>query len=137
MPKKMLFGTIVILCITIWLLSFLDVLGDAHELEGNLIAVHGEKLDGAAIITIRKTHKKDPFTRRNQIYTGPVDIAIVPLAKNQEEQIMHAANLFFHKVFFTFEPIQVESFAAPFGEGELVLAFQTEKKTMTMILRLE
>jgi len=132
-PGAILFGTIIILCVMMLLLSFFGYIGDSHELDGNILSVKGIKYEGTVIIEIRKTLKKDKFARRINPYTGTVNIAVFLPVKSGQEQSQH--DIFYHKIFFTNEQEEYYRFAVPFNQSDLALVFQTEKKTLNLTVQ--
>ena len=134
-PNAMLFGTIVFLCVLMFMLSIFGFTGDSRELDGYVLSVKGKKYEGAALIDVRKTPRKDKFARRLQPYTGPVEIAVFPSAKKGAEQSQQPTDVFFHKIFFTNDQEEQYLFTVPFEQNELGFVFRTEKKTLTMTVQ--
>jgi hypothetical protein len=134
-PNAMLFGTIVFLCVLMLILSFFGFTGDSRELEGNIISIKGKKYEGTVIIEIKKTIRKDKIARSIKAYTGPVSIAVFPAVKSGAEQNQQPADVFFHKIFFSNEQEEHYRFSVPFGQNELALVFQTEKKTLSLTMK--
>jgi hypothetical protein len=129
----MLFGTIVLLCIMMLLLSFFGFTGDSRELDGNILSVKGKNYEGTVIIEVGKKPRKDKFARSVKLYTGPVNIAVFPPAKTGREQSQH--DIFYHKIFFTNESEEYYRFSVPFDQSELTIIFQTEKKALSMTVK--
>jgi hypothetical protein len=131
-PGAMLFGTIMFLCALMLAFSYFGLTGDSRELDGNIISVKIKKYEGTALIEVRKTHRKDRFARGIKAYTGAVDIAVFLPAKPGEEQSRQAADIFYHRIFFTNEQEEHYSFTVPFEQSELAFIFRTEKKSLSM-----
>jgi hypothetical protein len=135
-PRKILFFSIVLLCLMIWLLAFLGYFDSSYTLDGNKIKVSAAVVEGATILVINKTVKnknKDP-------YTGAVDIAVsvpVPLQDDAQSQIEINFPVFSHRVFFTLEKEERYSFSVPFDSGELLLVLQTEKESQKIKLKVQ
>jgi hypothetical protein len=136
-PNLMLFGTIVVLCLLIWILTALGVVDNSVVMEGNELSVQGINYEGTAIISLKKTQKKKSLTRRSEAYTGAVNIAILPVIKPDTEQAQLTVNTFYNKIFFTHEPVEQYRFVVPFDQDELAIIIQTEKNTISMTVRPE
>jgi hypothetical protein len=134
-PGAMLFGTIIFLCILMLSLSYFGLAGDSRDLDGNLISVNGRMYEGTVVIEVKKKPRKDKFSRGVKAYTGPVDIAVFPAVKQGQEQSLQAADIFRHRIFLTNEQEENYRFTVPFGQGELALILQTEKKTISMTIK--
>jgi hypothetical protein len=133
--NTMLFGTIIFLCALMLLFSYFGISGDSRELDGNILSVKGINYDGTVLIEVRKTHRKDRFARSIKPYIGAVEIAVFLPAKSGQEQSQQPTAVFRHKIFFTNEQEEYYRFAVPFDQSELALIFQTEKKTLNMIIK--
>jgi hypothetical protein len=132
-PKTMLFGTIIVICLMIFVLSKFGMTGDSRELDGNIISIQAKKYNGTVIIEVKKTPGKD----KNSVnaYTGAVNIAVFPPAKTGIEQDQQPTDIFYHRIFFTNEQEEHYSFTVPFDQSELSLIFQTEKKTVNLTIK--
>jgi len=135
-PNAMLFGTIFFLCAVILLLSYFGATGDSRELDGNILSIKGKKYEGTVLIEVRKTHRKDRFARSIKPYTGAVDVAVFLPAKSGQEQSQQPTNIFRHRIFFTNEQEEHYFFTVPFAQSELALIFQTEKKTLSLTMKI-
>jgi len=131
-PGAMLFGTIIILCVVMLMLSFFGFTGDSRQLDGNIVSVEGKRYEGAILIDVRKTHRKDKIARSLKPYTGAVDIAAFPTAKKGSEQNLQTENIFYHRIFFTNEPEEHYRFTVPFEQSELTFLFKTEKTSLSL-----
>ena len=124
-PKAMTFISIVIMCLAIFVLSVLGYTSDSHDFDGNLLTVQAIKFEGAVIVALKKTIKKNIVGRRVTAYTGAVNIAVtapdVPLE-----------DVFYHRVFFSLEPEEQYRFSVPFDSDYLMFILQTEKKTLNV-----
>jgi len=136
-PGAMLFGTIIILCVVMLMLSFFGFTGDSRELDGNIISVKGKKYGETVLIDVRKAHRKDKIARSIKAYTGAVDIAVFPPAKSGAKQNPPDTDIFYHRIFFTNEQEEHYGFTVPFAPGELAFIFMTEKKTLHLTIKPE
>jgi hypothetical protein len=130
-PRAFLFYTIVVLCITIFILSSLDLIGNTHSLDGNQLSIQAIRFEDMIIVAIKKTARKTLLTRLNPIYTGAVDIAVLPAGDLRME------NAFFHRIFFTVEQTEHYRFVIPFDTDELQFVIQTEKRKLTVKIKPE
>jgi len=121
-PRATLFISILVLCVAIFMLSILGYFDKSYSLDGNKIEITGTKFEGVTIVVVKKTLKKG----LSSSYTGAVDIAVSPVAGSEEEEFP----VFYHRVFFSMEPVEEYRFAAPFDSPELLMALQTEKNTL-------
>jgi len=133
-PNAMLFGTIILLCVLMFMLSIFGFTGDSRELDGNILSVKGKNYEGTIIIEVKKTPRKDKIARHINAYTGAVDVAVFPVAKKDQEQSQQAANIFYHKIFFTNDQEEHYLFTVPFEQSELGFIFRTEKKTLSLTI---
>jgi hypothetical protein len=134
-PNAMLFGTIIFLCVMMLMLSIFGLTGDSRELDGNILSVKGKKYEGTVLIEVRKTPRKDKFASHIQAYTGAVEIAVFPAAKQGLEQGQQSTDVFFHKIFFTNDQEEHYLFTVPFDQSELSFVFRTEKKTLGLTIK--
>ncbi|MDR0401291.1 MAG: hypothetical protein LBH51_10190 [Treponema sp.] len=83
---------------------------------GNRIAVTADQYDGATVITLKKTRR-----RNGMAYTGPLDIAVFPQAKDDSGPAAYPSHI-------NLGPQAVEEFhfSVPFGETELVVEISHE-----------
>jgi len=137
-PLAMMFGSIIIACILILIISALGLAGSSYNLDGNRLFLQAIQYEGATIMVVKKTISKDIFTRLSSAdpaYTGAVDIAVQPVIKAAADQ--EPQSVFYHKIFFTFEPEEVYRFSVPFDTKELAVVFNTEKKTLGVTVKAE
>jgi len=134
-PNAMLFGTIVLLCLMMLMLSLFGFTGDSRELDGNILSVKAKKYEGAIIVDVRKVPRKDKIASHMNAYTGAVDVAVFPAAKKGIEQSQQAANIFYHRIFFTNDQEEHYLFTVPFEQSELGFIFRTEKKTLSLTVK--
>lgn len=125
-PRRMLFGTIVILCIVILIFSATGLFNKTYSLEGNKLDIRGTGYEGTAIIVIRKTVNKAPA------YTGAVDIAVSPVAPQDEEY-----PVFYHRIFFTLEQDEEYRFVIPFDSPQIAMVLQTEKNSLKITVKVD
>ncbi len=137
-PMAMMFGSIIIACILILIISALGLAGSSYSLDGNRLFLQAIQYEGATIVVVKKTIPKDILTRLSFAaapYTGAVDIAVQPVIKAAADQESQA--VFYHKIFFTFEPEEIYRFSVPFDAGELAVIFKTEQKTLGVTVKAE
>jgi hypothetical protein len=140
-PLAMLFFSIIIICVFIVALSLLGFTGADYMLDGNNISIRAIRFEGAIIMAVDKSTKKssglDRFSRSAPPYTGAVDIAVQPLLKEGEVGAEVPEDIFFHKIFFTFEPQEYYRFAVPFDTDELAVVFRSETKSLQLTVKAE
>jgi len=144
-PLAMLFFSIIILCVFIVALSLLGVTGTNYTLEGNHLSIQAIRFEGATIIAVDKSTTKgsilDRFSRSAAPYTGAVDIAVQPVLKDGDAEAGTRGevpeNLYFHKIFFTFEPQEYYRFSVPFDTDELAVVLRTETKSLRLTVKAE
>jgi hypothetical protein len=96
---------------------------NSYTLDGNKVEISGTKFEDVVIVVLKKTVKKG--ASRSNAYSGAVDVAVSPLASGNEE-----FPVFYHRVFFTMEPVEEYRFAVPFDSPELLMVLQTEKNSI-------
>jgi hypothetical protein len=137
----MLFFSIIIICVIIVALSLLGFTGADEMLDGNNISIQAIRFEGAIVMAVDKSTKKssglDRFSRSAPPYTGAVDIAVQPVLKSGEVQSEVPEDLFFHKIFFTFEPLEYYRFSVPFDTDELAVVLRTETKALRLTIKVE
>jgi hypothetical protein len=125
-PRAMIFFFIILLCGIIIIFSILGYFDKSFKLEGNKLEISGTVFEGTTIITLRKT-----ITGKLQVYTGAVDIGVSEPAETDEYSV------FYHRIFFTFEPEEGYRFAVPFDSPELLIVLQTEKTSLKIKIESE
>ena len=120
-PKAMMFISIVVLCLILFVMSSLDLIGNSWRLEGNILSIEAINLEGAIMVSITKTIRSNILSYFTTAYTGEVNIAVLAAADT------HAENIYHYRFLFTPEQEQVESFAVPFDTDELLLVFHTDR----------
>jgi hypothetical protein len=128
-PRAMMFGSIMMICAAMMILSLFGYTGDTYELEGNRISVQAERYEGALMVALKKTVKKSG-EGPDHAYTGAVDLAAAPAARSGED-----TPVFYHRIFFSRDPVEEYRFSVPFDSNELVLVIKTEKKTLNVTLK--
>jgi len=140
-PLAMMFFSIIIICVMIVALSLLGFTGADYTLDGNNISIQAIRFEGAIVMAVDKSIKKskglDRFSNTALPYTGAVDIAVQPILKDGEVQDEVPRDLFFHKIFFTFEPQEYYRFSVPFDTDELAVVLRTETKTLRLTVKAE
>jgi len=129
-----MFYSIIVACLLILAISFLGIVGDTFDLDGNRLTVQAIRYEETVIVALRKTVRKGALALLSKPYNGAVNIAVAPAAKTGQQP---RDDIFFHRIFFTAEPQEFYRFALPFDSEELVLVFQTEKKTLDVRVKPE
>jgi len=129
-PKSMMFASIVIMCLAILIMSIFGFAGTSLNLEGNMLAIQAIRYEGAVIVAIKKSVKKDFRSRFTEPYTGAVNIAVAVSNTRPED-------VFYHRIFFTTDPLESYRFSVPFDSEELVFVIQSEKKTINTKIKPE
>jgi len=135
----MMFISIVIISVFMLAISLLGLVGDSYDLDGNQISIQALRYEGIIIVTVNKTVKKTGlarFSRSDPAYTGAVDIAVQP-AMTGADHGWQPTDIFYHRIFFTFEPEENYRFSVPFDVEELALVFKSETKTLSLKLKAE
>ncbi|GBU29092.1 hypothetical protein R84B8_02656 [Treponema sp. R8-4-B8] len=127
-PRKILFFSIIVICVMIWLLGLLGYFDSSYTLDGNKLKISASLFEGTTIVVINKTVKnKNP-------YTGAVDVAVsVPISVQGGVPVQTDKNnypVFYHKIFFSLEKEEQYSLAVPFESQELLMVLQTEKYSL-------
>jgi len=129
-PRATVFFTIIFMCAAIIIVSIVTKTGGAYSLEGNRIEVSGTRFEGATIVVLTKTVKKNAVNA----YTGAVDVAVsYPVDGGANSANSGAGEdypVFYHRVFFSMETVEEYRFAVPFDAPEQILILQTEKNTL-------
>ena len=140
-PLAIMFFSIIVICIVIVLISALGFTGAGYMLDGNNISIQALRFEGAVIMAVDKSTRKssglDRFSRSAPPYTGAVDIAVQPLLKDGEAGAEVPEDLFFHKIFFTLEPVEYYRFSIPFDADELAVVLRTETKSLRLTVKAE
>ena len=128
-PRKIMFFTIILMCVLIWLFSFLGFISSPRNLDGNLVNVSASFYENTTIVVINKK------SRGWNAYTGAVDMAVsVPFPEQDESdaQSKSAVPIFYHRIFFSQEKQERYSLAVPFESDELLIVLQTEKNSIKL-----
>ena len=128
-PRKIMFFTIILMCVLIWLFSFLGFITSPRNLDGNMVNVSASFYEDTTIVVINKKLKG------MDAYTGAVDVAVsVPLPELAESdaQSESAVPIFYHRIFFSQEKQERYSLAVPFESEELLIVLQTEKNSIKL-----
>jgi len=128
-PNAILFGTILILSISLIFLALTGYLDTNYTIDGNRLYIGAVRFEGTSIVTLRKTLDKG----NTKAYSGAVDIAVAPAVQAGEEEYP----VFYHRVFFSLQQEEEYRFAVPFDPAELVLVLQTEKSTLKAKIKTE
>jgi len=128
-PNAILFGTILILSISLIFIALTGYLDTNYTIDGNRLYIGAVRYEGTSIVTLKKTLDKG----NAKAYSGAVDIAVAPAAQAAEEDYP----VFYHRVFFSMEREEEYRFAVPFDPAELVLVLQTEKSTLKAKIKTE
>jgi hypothetical protein len=130
-PRATVFFTIILVCVAIIIVTLVNKTGGVYSLAGNSIAITGTRFEGATIVVLTKTVKKNA----GNAYTGAVDIAVsypVDTVVNNGAVYSDGENypVFYHRIFFSMEPVEEYRFAVPFDTPEQLLILQTERNTL-------
>jgi len=130
-PRATVFFTIIFMCAVIIIVSIVTKTGGAYSLEGNRIEVSGTRFEGATIVVLTKTVKKNA----GHAYTGAVDVAVsYPVGGGANGVVSNGGDedypVFYHRIFFSMETVEEYRFAVPFDAPEQLLILQTEKNTL-------
>jgi hypothetical protein len=139
-PLAMMFATVVVASLLILVISVLGLASNSHNLDGNQVSIQAIRYEGATIMIVKKTVRKSVLGRVSNLgpaYSGAVDIAVQPLIKPGADGDLSSEDIFYHKIFFTFEPEESYRFTVPFDSGELALVLKTEKKTIGLTVKTE
>ena len=120
-PRAILFYTIIVMCLIIYMFSRFGLLGSTHNLGGNEISIQAIQYEETVIMALRKSVRRTAVSFFNQAYTGAVTIVVMP-AEDAQAEIA-----FYHRIFFTDNDEEQFSFAVPFNDVELLVAFETER----------
>jgi len=134
-PRATLFFTIILISVFIIIVSIVTRIGGSYSLEGNRIDITGTRFEGATIVVLTKTVKKNS----GNAYTGAVDIASSPVSGASSSGVSSNGDsssggedspVFYHRIFFSMEPREEYRFAVPFDSPEQLLILQTEKSAL-------
>jgi hypothetical protein len=140
-PLAIMFFTIIVVCILLVVISALGFVGTEYTLDGNRLSIQAIRFEGTIIMVINKSTQKngvlDRFSRSAPPYAGAVDIAVQPVLKDGEVQGEVPQDLFFYKIFFTFEPQENYRFSLPFDTDELAVVLRNETNTLRLTVKVE
>jgi len=131
-PRATVFFTIILICAVLIIISITNRTGGVYSLEGNRIEITGTRFEGATIVVLRKTVKKNSVNA----YTGAVDVAVTCPESAAGGNDGGAAGgdedspVFTHRIFFSMETVEEYRFAVPFDSPEQLLILQTEKSAL-------
>jgi hypothetical protein len=126
-PRATVFFTIILVCVAIIIVTLVNKTGGVYSLDGNGIVISGTRFEGATIVVLTKTVKKNAANA----YTGAVDIAVsIPVNNGGGAANSEDYPVFYHRIFFSMEPIEEYRFAVPFDSPEQLLILQTERNTL-------
>ncbi|MDR2478612.1 MAG: hypothetical protein LBD48_04785 [Treponema sp.] len=134
-PRMMMFGSIVLICAAIMVLSVFGYTGSSWDFDGNQLTIQALKYEDTVIVALKKNIKKSLFGFTASAYTGAVNIAVMPAGMDSGTE--QPGGIFYHRVFFTLEEREDYRFAVPFDDDELVLVLQTERKTLSVKIKPE
>jgi hypothetical protein len=124
-PRKLLFFSIILICVVIWILGLLGYFDKSYSLDGNKIDISQTAFEGTTIIVINK------MVKNKDAYTGAVDIAVsVPVTLQNDTQAETNIPVFYHRIFFSLDKEEQYRFAVPFESTELLFVLQTEKYSL-------
>jgi len=122
-PRATIFFTIIMICAVLVIISILNKTGGSYSFEGNMISITGTRFEGATIVVLTKTVKKNS----RGAYTGAVDIAV---SCPENGVFNEDSPVFFHRIFFSMENAEEYRFAVPFDSPEQLIILQTEKNAL-------
>jgi len=138
-PRATIFFSIILICAVLVIISITNRTGGVYSLEGNRIEITGARFEGATIVVLKKTVKKNSA----KAYTGAVDIAVSPKSNGDFDKADGDADsdadsaadseehpVFYHRIFFSMETSEEYRFAVPFDSPEQLLILQTEKSAL-------
>jgi hypothetical protein len=125
-PRATVFFTIILVCVAIVIVTLVNKTGGVFSLDGNSIAITGTRFEGATIVVLTKTVKKNS----GNAYTGAVDIAVSYPVDGVVNNGVEDYPVFYHRIFFSMEPVEEYRFAVPFDPPEQLLILQTERSTL-------
>jgi len=126
-PRATIFFSIILICAVLVIISIINRTDGVYSLEGNRIEITGARFEGATIVVLKKTVKKNSVNA----YTGTVDIAVSPKANGDFDGADgEEYPLFYHRIFFSMETSEEYRFAVPFDSPEQLLILQTEKSAL-------
>ena len=133
-PRLMMFGSIVLICAAIMVLSVFGYTSSSWDFDGNQVSIQALKYEDTVIVALKKSIKKNFFGMTAAAYTGAVNIAVSPAGMDRGEL---PGGIFYHRVFFTLEEREDYRFTVPFEEDELILVLQSERKTLSVKIKPE
>ena len=137
-PRALMFGSIVLICAALLILSIFGYTGGAHELDGNRVTVRALRYEGTLVVELQKAVKNGGLFDSAPPYSGAVDIAVAPALRNSVGRSGEGGDtlpVFSQRVFFTLEPKEFYRFALPFDAEELALVLQTEQKSLSITVQ--
>lgn len=134
----LLFGSIILICAALLLVSKF-IPSDSREFDGNNVTVLAMKYDGVVIVLIKKTLKKNRRGKpaAEQAYTGAVDIGVTPAQEAQSADNLEESKIFLHRIFWTTAEAEEYRFSVPFEASGLIVVLQTEKKQLSIKVKVE
>lgn len=136
-PQRMMLASILVASLMIAAISYFNLASDTYDFDGNRLSVEAILFEGTTIVTLKKTTGKNAITRLNKPYNGAVNVAVAPAIKAGSGQVMQPEDVFYLRVFFTAESQEIFRFALPFDAEELLVVFQSEKKTLSIKVKPE
>jgi hypothetical protein len=124
-PRAMLFFTILVICVGVFVLSAVGAFDNSYSVDGNKIELSAVKFEGTNIVLLKKS-----ITGKNQPYTGAVDLAISPDAAEGGD-----LPFFYHRIYFTLDSPEEYRLVVPFDESSLLVILQTEKSALQIKLK--
>jgi hypothetical protein len=112
-PNAVLFGTMVVLVLMTLVMGFFGIGGQDYY--GNRVSVSAARYDGAAVITLKKNHRRGGIA-----YTGPLDIAVFP------RSAASGAAPYPYQITLSSRPLEEFHFSVPFEETDLVVEISHE-----------
>ncbi|MDR2096709.1 MAG: hypothetical protein LBP76_14500 [Treponema sp.] len=125
-PLVMIFGAIVLLTVTGFIMMTFSGQDEGKKLGGNGITAEAMRYKGATYIALKKT-----YTGNENVYTGVVDIAIsIPEPKDTD-----SVPIITERIFFSFEQNEEYRFSVPYEAPELLILLRSETELISLIVR--
>jgi len=136
--KAILFGTILLMCAALLLISILNPDG-GYNLEGSRLTVQALKYEGTIIVRIKKSLAKNKRgkPRAASVYTGAVDIGASPPQAAANGEDAETPQVFMHRIFFTAQDTEEFRFTLPFESDSVIMVLQTEKNQLSIKVNVE
>lgn len=116
---KLIFFSLIFVCISLLLASRFTARESAVKLGGNTLAISIVREEGILMLGISKTAPKS-----GEVYIGAVDIAVSPVHSKQEE----APSVFSHRIYFNPVESETRRVSLPFDGDDFFVILKTENE---------